>query len=113
MPIQWLLTLFALFAVTRAYRSRQDGLIDRRKLMYWIVLWGILLTIIWLPQTTSLLAFYLGVGRGVDLVLYISIVVLFYAQFKISRKIDRLERSMTELVRVLALANENKMPSDD
>lgn len=113
MPIQWLLTLFALFAVTRAYRSRKDGLIDRRKLIYWIILWGILLVIIWLPQTTSLLALYLGVGRGVDLVLYISIVVLFYAQFQISRKVDRLERSMTELVRRLALANEHKTPSDE
>ena len=105
MPIQWLISLFALFAAYKAVTAFRASTIDRRKLLYWMMFWIVALFVIWLPQSTSTIASYLGVGRGVDVVLYVSIVVLFYSQFQLSRKVDRLERSLTDLVRALALKN--------
>ena len=103
MPIQWIIIVFAFFAVWRAWQAFVAGTLDRRKLLLWLSFWVIVVIVSLLPQTTSILATLLGVGRGVDLVLYVSVVVLFYALFQTSRKVDRLERSLTELVRRLAL----------
>ena len=103
MPIQWLLTLFALFALWRAAVALRLKQIDRRKFIWWGLLWGIVIFIIWRPETTSAIAALLGVGRGSDVVIYISVAVIFFLLFHLSRKIDRLERSLTNLVRTLAL----------
>ncbi|MFA5954727.1 MAG: DUF2304 family protein [Patescibacteria group bacterium] len=103
MPIQWLITLFALFAVSRALRAYRSGSLDRRKLLIWLLFWVATVLIVFLPKTTDVAARILGVGRGVDAVLYTSVLVLFYAFFQQSRKTDRLERSLTELVRQRAL----------
>ncbi len=105
MPIQWLITLFALFAVGRAVAAWRADMLDRRKLFFWIAFWVVVTVVIWLPQATSMLAAALGVGRGVDVVIYLSVVLLFYMSFQISRKVDRLERSLTDLVRTIALSN--------
>jgi|SRR3989344_3626053 len=103
MPIQWIIVVFATFAIVQAWRAFVGGSLDRRKLLLWSVFWVVVASVVLLPQVTSVMAAWLGVGRGVDLVLYLSVALLFYALFQNSRKIDRLERSLTELVRELAI----------
>lgn len=105
MPIQLIIIAFACFAIFNAWRAYNSGSLDRRKLLWWTVFWLIAAVVILLPQTTTLLANLLGVGRGADLVLYFSVVLLFYGVFAISRKVDRLDRHLTELVRQVALGD--------
>src|SRR3990167_5791873 len=105
MPIQWIIIVFILFAIFKAWRAYAGGGLDRRKLLWWTVFWLAAAVVILLPQTATLLANILGVGRGVDLALYISVVVLFYVLFTMSRRVDRLEKSLTDLVREIALKN--------
>lgn len=103
MPIQLIIIVFILFAIFKAWRAYASGALDRRKLLLWSTFWLVVAVIILSPQTTTMLANILGVGRGVDLALYVSVVVLFYVLFTMSRKVDRLERSLTNLVREIAL----------
>lgn len=112
MPIQFLIVAFAVFAVSRAWQAFAAGSLDRRKLLLWGCFWVLVVTAILLPQTTSVLAIYLGVGRGVDLVLYLSVVGLFYGLFTMSRKVDRLERNLTQMVRRLALRDTDSHDHD-
>lgn len=112
MPIQWIFSGFALFVCWRAFAAYRRKQLGRRKLLLWIALWSVMVVVLWWPDTTSLFAAFLGVGRGVDAVLYSSIAVLFYALFLTSRKVDALERSLTDLVRALAL-NDVSKPNDD
>jgi hypothetical protein len=113
MPIQWILTFFCLAALWSAISSWRQLQIDRRKLIGWGALWLVVIFIIWRPEVTSLLAGYAGVGRGADLVVYVAIAVLFFILFRVSRKIDRLERSLTGLVRALALTEPPENNQDD
>lgn len=103
MPIQWIIIAFILFAVFKAWRAYAAGGLDRRKLLLWSSFWLIAALVILSPQTTTALANILGVGRGVDLALYISVVILFYVLFTMSRRVDRLDKNLTDLVRELAL----------
>lgn len=56
-----------------------------------------------MPQTTDVIASKLGVGRGVDVVIYVSLMVLFYVVFRLFIKIEEVEREITTLVRKLAI----------
>jgi len=73
------------------------------KLLFWGVFWGIALIFIWLPTNTiDKLGQLFGVGRGIDVLVYLSIIFLFYYIFKQSEKINKLEKEITKLVRRLA-----------
>lgn len=101
--IQWLMIIGAALVMWRAAQLYRRGDLDRRKLIWWIGLWLIVIIVIALPQTTSILASFLGIGRGVDLVVYVAVLVLLYTIFQLSSRLDATERSLTRLVRSLAL----------
>jgi small membrane protein len=55
------------------------------------------------PNITNQLAHLLGVGRGADLVFYLSIVIFWFIILKLYTRIRRLEHIITEIVRKDAL----------
>lgn len=69
----------------------------------WTMLWGVAAVIVCLPRITTFFAELVGVGRGVDLVIYISIFVLFLLVFHVHLIHDQIEKSLTDLVRYDAL----------
>ena len=103
--LQVLIVVVALAAVVKAWRTYAGGQMDKRKVIGWTALWMIGVFVILLPDTTSWFAEQIGVGRGVDAVVYVSVVVLFFTLFQTSRKVDKLERQLTKLVRAIALEN--------
>ena len=73
------------------------------KLLFWGIFWGIALIFIWLPTNTiDKLGQLFGVGRGIDVLVYLSIIFLFYYIFKQNEKINKLEKEVTRIVREIA-----------
>ena len=62
--------------------------------------------IILLPDTTSFMAELVGIGRGADLIVYLSIVLIFYIIFQMTIKIEKIERNITKVVRTVAMKDE-------
>jgi small membrane protein len=82
--------------------------IHRRKLaprlgFFWLIVWLAGGTFVAFPDLASLLANFLGIGRGADLVLYLSILFMFGAFFSVYLRFRRLEEQITQLVRHLAI----------
>ncbi|MBI2547984.1 DUF2304 family protein [Candidatus Woesearchaeota archaeon] len=107
-PIQIVSLLFVAFALSRTVLRWKDKQIGTRELMFWTIIWVGVLFVAFLPQLTSSFSLLLGVGRGVDLVIYLSIVLLFYLNFRIYVQIDNLERKMTKIVRSLSIEKPKK-----
>jgi len=82
--IQFLLVVFALFAITKTFRQFKNGKLTLAFLFLWILFWAIVGVVVVLPQTTDTLARFVGVGRGVDAIMYVSIIALFYGKFDAS-----------------------------
>ncbi len=100
---QLLFTLFVLFAISRAILRFKEGKISTLALAGWVLLWIWVEVIIWIPGVTTHIAQILGIGRGADLLIYGSIVTLFYLIFRIYVKLEDIERQITQLARKIAL----------
>lgn len=106
--IQILIVAFALFAIARTFRQFRKGKLTLVFLFLWMTFWVIVGVVVVLPQTTDTLARFVGVGRGVDAIMYVSIIALFYAVFRLLVRIEEVEREITKLVRTLAIEETEK-----
>lgn len=101
--IQVVIVVFALWALSRAFLRYKDKNLSASELVFWSVIWLLVTCVGFLPDTPSLVAKLLGIGRPVDVIVYISLMLLFYLIFRIYVKLDQQERQMTEMVRKVAL----------
>lgn len=110
MLIKIVLVIFILFVVSKVAWRFKDKAISLQEFILWSIFWlGVGFVVIF-PETTSLVANWLGVGRGVDLVIYISVLILFYLVFRVLVRLDKIESDVTKIVREIALnkKEENK-----
>lgn len=56
-----------------------------------------------MPETTQQVAEFVGVGRGADLVMYVSIVAILFVLIRYYAKFVELQRDVTQLTRELAI----------
>ena len=108
MTIQILATLFIAFVVGRTIGRWRLKQISPRLCVFWVFFWLIALLLFWMPHLSDRVAEILQVGRGVDAIIYISLMVMFYLMFRIFNRFERMEREMTKLVREVAIHHGTK-----
>ena len=79
------------------------GTVRKRVVVLWLALWALGATTVLWPSSTALAAHALGIGRGADLLLYLSVLVMIAAFFYTYTRFKRVERQLTLLVRRLAV----------
>ena len=67
--------------------------------------------VLW-PNVTNVIANKLGVGRGADLIFYLSILIFWFVALKLYARIRKLEQLFTQIVREDALKNAQNMPEN-
>ena len=95
----------ALAAAVWALRSSTAGRIGRGTASAWILLWALAGVAIARPDLTALVATLLGISRGTDLVFYLAILGMIGGFFFMYLRLKRVEASITELVREIAIHN--------
>lgn len=105
MLIQILISLFALLALINLISKKKKALLKNSEFVIWLIFWLAVGIIVWIPNLTNIIATHLGIGRGADLVLYASVIILFYLIFKIYVKLEKMERNITKVVRRESLEN--------
>ncbi|MBT6254117.1 DUF2304 family protein [Candidatus Uhrbacteria bacterium] len=111
--IQLLIILFALFAVTRVVIKVRSRSIPMTWATLWIIIWVGAGVVALLPQTTDLLAARVGIGRGADLLVYLSVMVLFYLIFRLVVKVESMQQDMTKLVRAISMKDLDNKKGED
>lgn len=91
-------TLFflSLVALLRGWATRRESLT-------WALVWLAAATAIIWPGVTGSVAKVLGIGRGADLLLYCSVVVMMIGFLMVYTRLRRMRRELTLLVRELAI----------
>lgn len=100
---QAILVLFALFAVARTVAQYRKRKVSRYWFLLWNGLWALVIAVALYPRTADKVASVLGVERGADLALYVAVVLLAYLVFRLFVRQEETERSITKLVRRVAI----------
>ena len=106
--VQIFLVIFLLFALSRVILQFRNGQIKIGEFLFWALLFATAIIVVVRPQETTMLANKLGIGRGVDLVVYASIALLFYMVFRAYVFLEEIRHEITQLVRKMALENKKK-----
>ena len=106
--VQIFLLVFLLFALSRVVLRFRDRHIKKEEFGFWSILFVSAIAVVAFPNETTSFAKLVGIGRGVDLIVYASIVTLFYLVFRIYVFMEDIRHEITELVRKIALENKKK-----
>ncbi len=112
MIIQFLLSLSIVGALVMTWRRERQQAIRVREAVAWSVIWIGALVVTWWPGVASNVANFVGIGRGADLIVYITIVLLLVLVFQLHVAHVRLERQLTEIVRRESLNELRSQMSD-
>ncbi len=94
------LVSLAIGLVIQKYRQRKIGAFG---FLLWLMLWIGAAGVILFPNSTMVPAHLLGIGRGADLVLYVSVILILYLIFRIYVRLEKVDREITQIVRTVAL----------
>jgi len=109
-PLQYLLLAFLVFAISRVYLRVRDGSLSFATFIFWMVLFFLVGIAVIDPLYTTLLANRFGIGRGADVAIYVSVILLFYMIFRTNVMLENLRHDLTTLVRQLALKDLQPAP---
>ena len=101
--IQIILVVFFIFALSRVIHRFRVHDINLAVALAWSAVWIAAGVAVVLPQTTFYLARLTGVGRGADVIVYVSIAVLVFIVFHLVIQLQKLDQAVTKLTRELAL----------
>ena len=101
--IQILALIFAIFALFKIILQVKNNEITVESAIFWIFIWMLVILMVVFPQTMNYLATLTGVERGVDVIMYIATIILFYLLYRLYIKIENLEREITIIVREIAI----------
>jgi len=108
LTIQIIAVLFALFAFGVTVVRFKEKKISAKEFIFWDIIWLSVVIVAMLPWTTSIIAKLLGIRRGIDVAIYLGIIILFYLVFKMYVKVENVEREITKLVREEAIKRRKK-----
>jgi len=107
--IQPILLLLLVVGTIFYFRKLRSRLLDRCTVSLIVLVGGLLVAS---PGVAIKLAHWAGVGRGVDLVIYLALFGLGFSLLLVLSKIRDLEERLTDVARAGALASA-KMPCGD
>ena len=98
--------VFLIFISVSLYKvviKIKNGQLGIKESFVWVFAWVLGAIIIFDPGISIKISNLFGIGRGVDLVIYSSIIFLYYISYKIYLKIDSLQKKIKELSTKIAL----------
>jgi hypothetical protein len=106
--LQVLGAMFALFAVSRVVLRYKDKSINAFELIFWSAMWLSVVAVALFPSIFTTLSIFLGIGRGVDTLLYGGMILLFYLLFRLYVRVEEQKKEITALVREIAMEKKKK-----
>jgi len=98
------------FILARLFWQKQKEKISASEFIFWLVFWCVsalaIIFLKWIDLVVSDLGFS---STGINFLIYLGMVLLFYLIFKINLKLEKMDREITKIVREEALKNRNKI----
>lgn len=99
MLIQIILSILIFLIIFRLVLKFKKTELEITKFLIWVIFWSLTIVALWIPGLLTQIANFFGIGRGADLIFYISLLIIFYLIFKIYIKFEKIEKDITKIVR--------------
>jgi small membrane protein len=106
--IQIIISVFSMFALSRVLLNIKNRTLGKLESIFWTLFWVAAIFVTIFPIVIVELANLLGVDRGVDLIIYGTIVMLAYTQFRLYAQVTYLERNITKIIRTISIKKQNE-----
>jgi len=107
-PIQLILVIITILIIARTIFKWKKKELDTVNLVLWLFFWFCVIVAVLYPPVTTVVANFLGVGRGADAVIYFAFALLFYLIFRVSIRLYKIERDITKIVSRISLGEKRK-----
>lgn len=96
--------------IGRLLWQKKNNQIANTEFIFWLFFWLVSgVAIIFLKNLDRLVAVFGFSGSGIEVLLYMAVVILFYLIFKLRLRLERLEQNLTKIVTEIAINNKNKL----
>ncbi|MCC6580884.1 MAG: DUF2304 domain-containing protein [Phycisphaeraceae bacterium] len=95
--------VFVLMMIHRSVRRLREGHMSVPRFLGWMLLLLGVGVVSWYPMLSQRITEYLGIGRGVDLFFFLSILLMVFLVFNLAVRQEQSRQQITDLVRALAL----------
>jgi hypothetical protein len=92
------------FFLARLYWQKQKNYLGVNEFLFWLVFWIMAASLIISLKFIDRLVAGLGFsGTGIEVLLYLSVAILFYFIFRLRLKLEKIEKDITKIVKHIAL----------
>jgi small membrane protein len=99
-----------LFFVFRLFVLKKQDKVSGNEFIFWLVFWIIAAAGVIFVKDLDKLAAALGFSAsGIQIILYAAVAVLFYMNFRMRLKMEKMDKDLTKIVRELALNDKLKI----
>ena len=101
---QILAVLIIVFFLARLLVQKKKKQIGASEFSLWLVFWLVALAaIIFIKQIDNVVHGLGFSGPGIEVLLYVAVLILFYLVFKLRLRLEKIEKELTKIVQEIAL----------
>ncbi|MFH1233557.1 MAG: DUF2304 family protein [Patescibacteria group bacterium] len=101
---QTLALIIIVFFLARLFWQKQKKQISVAEFIFWLFFWLAsaiaIISLKWIDKIVASLGF---TASGINILLYISVAVLFYLIFRLRLKLNKIQQDITKIIRHIAL----------
>ncbi len=103
---QIIAAIIIVFFIIRLVSLKRSKNLNTNEFVFWLIFWILAgIAVAFLKQIDQLVAKMGFSSSGINFLLYIAVIVLFYLIFRLRLRIFKLDKALTKLVRDIALNN--------
>jgi len=98
--------IIILFFLVRLFWQKKKENIDSREFVFWLFFWlGSGLVVVFIKKMDNLVAELGFSSAGIDVLFYLSILLLFSLVFRLRIRQEKIDREITKIIREIAISN--------
>jgi len=101
---QFLAFIVIFYFLFRLFWQKKKNEISRNEFVFWLFFWIIALALIlFIKEVDRLVASFGFTASGIDVLLYLSVIIIFFLIGRLRLKIEKIEKNLTKIVREITL----------
>lgn len=98
--------IISLIAIVLFFLRFKKGKNSLSSFLIWTLMWIFVIIFSIFPNASLIFARAFGITRGLDFIIIVSLLLMFYMGIKLYYKLEKLEDNMNKIVKEVALDNE-------